>query len=356
MRIKTLIFLYEHENVFIRNLLTGKPVMRNAINTLLSLLKRDERAVVNIYQSFMSYAQILTRTNMINFGFWTHETTSIKQAQEALCTLTGNAAELGTAKNVLDIGSGLSGPAEQWNLEHKLIKNLICIDVNYQALKMSRSTENKCGYDNEALAEPSVKTEVTNKKYLTKHNGIMLSRVNATATCLPFGDSFSDRIIALESAQHFKSFLDFIQESHRVLKKTGLIVLAIPVITNPKTNGKSRIKIFNSLRNFKVLGILSLTWASEHYELDQIQSVISQEHFVIEDILRIGKSVYIPLADFYVQDRKEFRRIVLSKNSSFLKKIILDIIERMVYRSALKMKQLSLSGNIDYVLIKATKK
>ena len=329
--------------------------MRNAINTLLSLLRRDERAVVDIYQAFMSYARILTRTNMINFGVWTQETTSIRQAQEALCTLTGNLAELNTAKNVLDIGSGLSGPAEQWSLEYKFINSLICIDVNYQALKMSRAIYAKYGYDNEVLMEPSVKTEVTNDQDITKHNAVMLSRVNGTATCLPFGDSSTDRIIALESAQHFKSFLEFIRESHRVLKKTGLIVLAIPVVTSPKSNGMSRIKILNSLRNIRVLGILSMTWASEHYELEQIMSVISQENFVIKDILKIGKSVYIPLTDFYIQDRKEFRRIVLGKNSSFLKKIVIDIVERIVYRSALKMKQLSLSGNIDYVLIKATK-
>lgn len=330
--------------------------MRNAINTLLSLLRRDERAVVNIYQAFMSYARILTRTNMINFGFWTQETTSIRKAQEALCTLTGNLAELSTAKNVLDIGSGLSGPAEQWNLEYKFINSLICIDVNYQALKMSRAIYSKYDYDNEVLVKPSVKTEVTNKKYITKHNGVVLSRVNATATCLPFGDSSTDRIIALESAQHFKSFSEFIRESHRVLKKTGLIVLAIPVITNPKPSGMSRIKRLNSLRNLRVLGILSLTWASEHYELARIMSVITQEHFVIKDILRIGKSVYVPLADFYIQDRKQFRSIVLGKQSSFLKKITLDIVERIVYRSALKMKQLSISEDIDYVLIKATKK
>jgi ubiquinone/menaquinone biosynthesis C-methylase UbiE len=292
---------------------------------------------------------------MINFGFWTQETTSIRHAQEALCTLTGSLAELDTAKNVLDIGSGLSGPAEQWNLEYRFTDSLICIDVNYQALKMSRTIYSKYDYDSKVLVEPSVKTEVTNKQYITKHNDDVLSRVNATATCLPIGDSSTDRIIALESAQHFKSFLEFIRESHRVLKKTGLIVLAIPVITSPKPNGMSRIKILNSLRNLRVLGILSLTWASEHYELERIKSIISQERFVIKDVLSIGKSVYIPLTDFYVQDRKEFRSIVLAKQSSFLKKITLDIVERIVYRSALKMKQLSLSGNIDYVLIKATK-
>jgi len=330
--------------------------MQNALNTLVSLLKRDERAVVKIYQTFMSYARILSRTNMINFGFWTQETTSIKQAQEALCKLTGNLAELHTAKNVLDIGSGLSGPAEQWNLEYILDNSLICVDINYQALKMSGATVSKYDYNNEVLVQPSVKTEVTNKKYITKHNGVVLSRVNATATCLPFSDSFADRIIALESAQHFKSFLEFIRESHRVLKKTGLIVLAIPVRTSPKPGGVSRIKILNSLRNLRVLGILSITWASEHYELARINSIISQEHFVISDMRRIGKSVYIPLTDFYIQDRNDFRRNILGNHSSFLKKFALDITERIVYRSALKMKKLSLSGDIDYVLIKATKK
>ena len=330
--------------------------MRNAINTLVSLLKRDEHAVVKIYQTFMSYARILSRTNMINFGFWTQETTSIKQAQEALCKLMGNLAELHTAKNVLDIGSGLSGPAEQWNLKYIFVNSLICVDINYQALKMSGTTVSKYGYNNKVLVEPSVKTEVTTKKYITKHNDVVLSRVNATATCLPFSDSFADRIIALESAQHFKSFLEFIRESHRVLKKTGLIVLAIPVITSPEPGGVTRIKILNSLRNLRVLGILSITWASEHYELARINSIISQEHFVISDMRRIGKSVYIPLTDFYVQDRNDFRRNILGNHGSFLKKFALDITERIVYRSALKMKKLSLSGDIDYVLIKATKK
>ena len=293
---------------------------------------------------------------MINFGFWTQETTSIKQAQQALCALTGNLAELGSAKNLLDIGSGLLGPAEQWNLDYKFINGLICVDVNYQALKTSHTVESNFAHNSKVLLESSIGADVTNEKYVEKYDGVVLSRVNATATCLPFSDSFTDRIIALESAQHFKTFLEFVRESHRVLKKTGLIVLAIPVITNPKSKRTSKIKILNSLRNLRVLGILSLTWASEHYEFDKIQLDILEEHFVINEIMKIGKSVYIPLTDFYIKDRREFRKNVLDKNNSILKKIVLDITERIVYRSALKMKQLSLSGDIDYVLIKATKK
>jgi SAM-dependent methyltransferase len=169
---------------------------------------------------------------MINFGFWTHETKSIKQAQLALCTLTGKLSELDSAKKIIDIGSGFLGPAEQWNLEYKFIDNLICIDINYQALKMSRATNSRYTYDRKLLMKPSVETNVTNRKYATNHSDATMSIVNATATSLPFADSFADRVIALESAQHFKSFLKFIQESHRVLKKGGLIVIAIPVVTS----------------------------------------------------------------------------------------------------------------------------
>ncbi len=341
----------------INYLLISKSAMRNSINALLSLVRRDERAVVKLYQVLTSYARLLTETSMINFGFWTRQTKSIKQAQLALCTLTGKLAELDSAKKIIDIGSGFSGPAEQWALEYKFIDNLICMDINYQALKMSCVSNKRYSYDKNLLTEPTVKKKVTNKKYTANRSIATMSLVNATATCLPFADCFADRIVALESAQHFKSFLQFIQESHRVLKKGGLIVIAIPVLTSAKAIEMScKNTILDSVRNARVLGILSLTWASQHYELNRIRSIISQEHFEVKDIVCIGLSVYVPLTDFYAQDRKKFLSILVSKHSSFLKKLVLDIGERIVYRSALKMKQLSLSGNIDYVLIKALKK
>ena len=70
--------------------------------------------------------------------------------------------------------------------------------------------------------------------------------------CYHFLTNSVERIIALESAQHFKPFNDFISESHRVLKKGGILTFAIPVVKK------------NSI--IKNLGILALTWSSEHYE------------------------------------------------------------------------------------------
>ena len=45
---------------------------------------------------------------------------------------------------------------------------------------------------------------------------------------LPFNDNSVDRVLALESAQHFKPLSDFIVESRRVLIKSGFLVIAIP--------------------------------------------------------------------------------------------------------------------------------
>ena len=176
--------------------------------------------------------------------------------------------------------------------------------------------------------------------------------VNATAIRIPFPDDFADRIVALESTQHFKPFAQFVAESYRVLKSQGLLILAIPVLTlNDKRRSKNiNIKFLKELRS---LGVLSLTWASEHYELSDIRSVILKQNFKIRDIDFIGPSVYDPLADYYSQNRKVFQKILTERYRSYWQKIIFYFVGRIVYRSALKMKACSEKGIIDYVLIKA---
>src|SRR5690349_24334608 len=92
------------------------------------------------------------------------------------------------------------------------------------------------------------------------------------------------------------------------------------------------------------LGILSLTWASEHYSLDYVKSAIINEGFHISEIQSIGPYVYDPLSDYYIKNRKHLRERVLKKYPSYL--------ENILCKSLLKMKQVSQKGVIDYVLIK----
>jgi SAM-dependent methyltransferase len=174
-----------------------------------------------------------------------------------------------------------------------------------------------------------------------------ISLANATATTLPFANNCVDRIIALESAQHFKPLSKFLSESKRVLKPGGLIVIALPVIG-------SKLSRRPSLLQLAKLGILYFTWASEHYSLEEIKSEIKIKGFEIQDIQHIGHHVYEPCADYYIQNRSELKKRLRIKAISHARSLLVDFVEKLVYISAIRMKDLSQKEIIDYVLIKAT--
>jgi hypothetical protein len=162
-----------------------------------------------------------------------------------------------------------------------------------------------------------------------------------------------DRIIALESAQHFRPLIQFIQESKRILKNDGLLVIAIPVTTIATDN-----KSLSLAQQFKKLGILSLTWASEHYELENIRSLFNEAGFKNVDIQNIGAHVYTPFTDYYVKNRRAIKNVILNGSESsastpLLHNILYDVVENFIYKSALKMKEISQKGLIDYVLLRA---
>jgi ubiquinone/menaquinone biosynthesis C-methylase UbiE len=241
--------------------------------------------------------QLATGGDMLNFGYWDRASEPVA-AQDNLCSLIGNIAELGSAKRLIDVGSGLSAPAEQWKSDHDSL-DISCLNINFQQLQASHKNS--------------------------------VSLLNATSTVLPFSDKCADRVVALESAQHFKPLNKFIEESRRVLQPSGLLVIALPVVTRAHP--------------FFKLGILSWTWSSEHYELEYVNSTIANNGFEIRDIKHIGHQVYEPLVDYYVRHRSTIREKILRRYPSFL--------ENVLYRSLLKMEDVSRRGIIDYVIIKA---
>lgn len=242
--------------------------------------------------------QLATGGDMLNFGYWDGKASDPVSAQSELCSLVGEMAELGSAKKLVDIGSGLGAPAAQWKSAYGSL-DISCVNINFQQLLAAKAEE--------------------------------VSLLNATSTMLPLSDGSADRIIALESAQHFRPLKKFIKESKRVLGPGGLLVVAIPVMAR-------------ALQFFK-LGILSWTWSSEHYALEYVKSAIEDNGFDVQDVRRIGHEVYEPLTDYYVLNRGTLRERILEKYPPFL--------ENILYRSLLKMRDVSKKGIIDYVVIKA---
>ena len=269
--------------------------------------RRNENDVVNLYNTLSPVMQLATGGDMLNFGYWHKEDMSPVNAQIRLCNKIGELAELESANSLLDIGSGLSAPAIIWAKLYPDV-NISCLNINYIQLQLAK--------------------KIIEEKTLNS----MINGINSTSTMLPFSTNSLERIIALESAQHFKPFNDFISESYRVLKKNGILTFAMPVIKN------------NS--SVKKLGVLALTWSSEHYKQDFVISKTTKKFKIIKKI-EIGHDVFEPLSNYYIKNRRRLRNNILKQYPSY--------VENLLFKSLLKMKKISHEKLIDYLLIKCIK-
>jgi len=274
---------------------------------ILWTFRRNENDIVNLYNALSPVMQLATDGNMLNFGYWSKDDTSPLDAQNRLCNKIGKIAELDSASSLLDIGSGLSSPAIMWSTLYPNI-DISCVNINYNQLQYAKKN--------------------VNEKMLNS----TIHEINSTSVLLPFLTNSVERIIALESAQHFKPFNDFISESHRVLKKGGILTFAMPVVKK------------NSI--VKNLGILALTWSSEHYKQDFVINMATQKFKLIEKI-EIGSDVFEPLTNYYIKNRKIIKNKILTHYPSF--------VENILFKSLLKMKKTSHEKLIDYLLIKCLK-
>jgi len=272
----------------------------NPIDLLLWTFRRNENDVVKLYDALSPIMEVSTGGDMLNFGFWNDSTSHPVDAQKQLCMMMGDMAELSSAQIIADVGSGILGPAKIWNSQYPSLE-ISSVNVNFSQLS-SVDSEN-------------------------------ISKLNSTARLMPFTDSSLDRVIALESAQHFRPIGDFFSESNRILKDDGILALAIPTA------------IVDA--NLSNLGILKFTWSSEHYSEKQIYDEISKNGFEIIESKNIGKNVYIPLADYYLKNRVELRQKILTRYSKYVEKIL--------FKSMKKMKSSFEKGLIDYSMLKCKK-
>ena len=265
---------------------------------LLWTIRRSERDVVPLYESLSPVMCLATGRKMLNFGYWTDDVPEPGSAQESLCRKFAELAELGLAKTAVDVGSGLAAPAMLWQQTFEDLR-LYCVNTSYSQLRSSGQQDK-------------------------------IVPVNATSIRLPFADCSADRVLALESSQHFRPYGDFLSESKRILSPSGMLVLALPVAM-----------VRPSLLN---LGMLKFTWLSEHYALDNIRSWIDSAGFKVSKEQLIGSSVYGPLADYYICNRQSLRAAILERYPAY--------VETILYRSIRAMKKASQGGVIDYVLLK----
>ncbi len=336
-------------------------LLQNPLDPVLWTVRRSEQDVISLYNYLSGLMRISTKDYLLNFGYWNEEINSPREAQLNLCSLIADVSNLYSARTVLDIGSGFSVPAIYWkSLINSL--NIVCLDVNLRQLKFGVSLR---GYFEDSkkkenlIAIPSLRDNTQEFKVLFEpglphiESAEKLSYVNATSTALPIADNSVDRIIALESAQHFRPLSEFFMECNRVLEKNGIFVIAVPIIHNPerfrRSNNNNNIfsEMISLMSLFFKLGILTFSWMSEHYDLEFIKSLMGNAGFKSREIKLIGSRVYEPLSNYYIQNREKLQQAILKEYPSYVEKIL--------YRSILKMNELSEKRVIDYAIIRASK-
>ena len=329
-------------------------LLQNSLNPILWTARRSEHDVISLYNYLSGLMRIITKDYFLNFGYWNEGVNSPREAQRRLCSLIADVSNLYSAGKVLDIGSGFSVPAIYWKSLFNSL-DIVCVDVNLRQLKFGISLqdslkEKKITFplpkDNTKDSESSLELELRPQ---SEDTGKKLSLVNATSTALPFADNSVDRIIALESAQHFRPLSQFFIESNRVLEKNGIFVTAMPVIRNQERPHGNNIfsEVTSLISLFFKLGILSFTWMSEHYDLNYIKSQIMNAGFKSKEIKLIGSHVYEPLSKYYIHNREKLQNTILKEYPFHIEKIL--------YKSILKMNELSEERVIDYAIIRADK-
>ncbi|HZD34962.1 MAG TPA: class I SAM-dependent methyltransferase [Nitrososphaeraceae archaeon] len=307
-----------------------------SVNLNLWIFKQTERDVIKLYNSFTPY--IRTAVNdpndyMLNFGYWTKNNIDPVAAQYELSAVVGKFGKFDTAELIADVGSGFSAPAVQWSSEYPHLR-ILCIDINYKEMSTARKM---------VISTPTSSDRI--------------SLINASSRMLPFRKDKIDTIIAFESAQHFQSINNFLEVSRSILKPDGFIVIAIPVLDFRPLEHKDKNQngVAEKIRLIKKLGILYFSWASQHYDMDTISRSIINHGYQIEELQRIGHQVYEPSAEYYFTNRENIKHRLIQSFATYKQRMLFELVELLVYKSALKMKDLSVNGILDYVLIRAKK-
>lgn len=274
-------------------------MMVNPLDVVRWTFRRSPSDVIRLYNTLADVMRLSAGGHSLNFGLWSESCVEPLSAQENMARHFGAAADLGGSRVAVDVGCGRAGPARVWQDAYPDTR-VIGIDINRRNLE-------------EAAFLPCA--------------------ANAVSTLLPLADCSVDRVLALESAQHFRPLSGFTAEALRVLRPGGILCMAIPVAGPRYRIGR--------------LGLLWFTWSSEHYAARVVRSSIVSSGLQILHEEFVGDMVYGPLADYYLNNRDGIGGRITSKYPRY--------VESLLYRSMLDMKKAAEKKVIEYMIVKCRK-
>jgi microcystin synthetase protein McyJ len=186
-----------------------------------------------------------------NLGYW-REARRFPDACRALALELGRAAAIGRGDRVLDAGFGFAESVFVW-LDDLGAAEVVGVNLTASQVEVARARVAARGLASRARL------------------------LNASATELPLPASSFDKVVALESAFHFRTRERFFAEAHRVLRPGGVLALA-DIVGRPQRTGRTwshRLKryvhripeanAYDSVEYLALLrraGFVNVTWRS----------------------------------------------------------------------------------------------
>jgi ubiquinone/menaquinone biosynthesis C-methylase UbiE len=137
----------------------------------------------------------------INFGYWKNNPTTLDEASRDLARLVARSGDFNASDVVVDCGPGYGDQDILWANEFG-VRHITGVNV--------------------ATEQIAISTRRVEEARLADR----IDYVQASATALPQEDESCTKVVALESAFHFPSRVDFFSEALRVLKPGGRLVTA----------------------------------------------------------------------------------------------------------------------------------